>query len=84
VDAGESDPRSTPGSGIGPPIDVQWEIALDLDRHGFSVLDLTPTRAQMDWYAISDRADPQAKAAHTASWYVEAGTQRVRPATSPI
>lgn len=57
---------------------------LDLDRHGFSVLDVTPVRVQMDWYAISDRADPQASAAHTASWYVDAGTQRVRPATSPI
>ena len=57
---------------------------LDFDRHGFSVLDVTPARVQMDWYAISDRADPHATAAHTASWAVDAGTQRVRPATTPI
>jgi alkaline phosphatase D len=38
----------------------------------------------MDWYAISDRADPHATAAHTASWAVDSGTQRVPPATSPI
>jgi alkaline phosphatase D len=57
---------------------------LDFDRHGFSVLDVTPARVQMDWYAISDRSDPHATAAHTASWAVDAGTQRVRPAATPI
>ena len=31
---------------------------LDLDRHGYSVLTLTPGRAQMDWYALTDHADP--------------------------
>jgi alkaline phosphatase D len=48
------------------------------------VLDVTPARAQMDWYAVSDREDPDAAAAHTASWAVDAGTQRVRPATDPV
>jgi alkaline phosphatase D len=57
---------------------------VDLDRHGFSVLEISPARVQMDWYAISDRADPTATAAHTASWVVDAGTQKVRPAPDPI
>jgi alkaline phosphatase D len=57
---------------------------LDLDRHGYSVLEVTPARVQMDWYAISDRADPRATASHTASWAVDAGTHRVRPASDPI
>ena len=33
---------------------------LNFDDHGFSVLDLTPKRAQMDWFVISDRADRDA------------------------
>ena len=33
---------------------------LNFDDHGFSVLDLTPQRAQMDWFVISDRADRDA------------------------
>ena len=30
---------------------------LNFDDHGFSVLDVTPARVQMDWYVIGDRAD---------------------------
>jgi alkaline phosphatase D len=57
---------------------------VDLDRHGYSVLEVTPARVQMDWYATSDRADPMASSAHAASWVVDAGTQKVRPAPDPI
>ena len=30
---------------------------LNFDDHGFSVLDITPARVQMDWFVIGDRAD---------------------------
>ena len=30
---------------------------LNFDDHGFSVLDITAKRAQMDWFIIGDRAD---------------------------
>ena len=33
---------------------------LNFDDHGYSVLDVTPARAQMDWYVIGDRADRDA------------------------
>ena len=33
---------------------------LNFDDHGFSVLDITADRAQMDWFVISDRADRDA------------------------
>ena len=33
---------------------------IDFDDHGFSVLDITAKRAQMDWFVIGDRADKNA------------------------
>ena len=33
---------------------------LNFDDHGYSVLDVTPERVQMDWYVIGDRADRDA------------------------
>ncbi|EHK87603.1 phosphodiesterase/alkaline phosphatase D [Saccharomonospora azurea SZMC 14600] len=50
---------------------------LDFDSHGFSVLDVTPSAVQMDWYALRDRTDPATEARHSVSYVVRAGTQRV-------
>ena len=33
---------------------------LNFDDHGYSVLDITPERLQMDYFVISDRADRDA------------------------
>ena len=33
---------------------------LEFDSHGFSVVDVTPTRVQTDWYYVSDRQNPNA------------------------
>ena len=49
---------------------------LDFDSHGFSVLEVTPAGAQMDWYVLTDRTDPNAAAIHSVSYRVPAGTQR--------
>jgi len=57
---------------------------LDFDNHGYSVLDVTPARVQMDWYVIGDRADRRAGSSNSASWRVDAGSQRVRPAQGPV
>ncbi len=57
---------------------------LNFDDHGYSVLDLTPERAQMDWFVISDRADPQATVRWDASWVTRSGTSRVEPADAPV
>lgn len=56
---------------------------LNFDDHGFSVLDVTPARTQMDWYTV-ERTDPDAAARHQASWAVAAGSQHVRPAAAPV
>ncbi|SDF66096.1 alkaline phosphatase D [Blastococcus aurantiacus] len=53
---------------------------LDFDSHGFSVLQVTPAGAQMDWYVLTDRTDPNAAAVHSVSYRVRAGTQKVEPA----
>ena len=50
---------------------------LDFDNHGFSVLDLTPTRAQMDWYVIGDRADRDTPITWSVSYSTRTGTGRI-------
>ncbi len=57
---------------------------LDFDSHGYSVLDVTPERVQMDWYVLSERTDPRATSVRSTSWTVAAGTQKVAPATGGI
>jgi len=57
---------------------------LDFDEHGFSVLDLTPERAQMDWFIISDRADRDATITWTTSYAAPAGSSRVVPVDHPV
>ncbi|MBC7630642.1 MAG: alkaline phosphatase D family protein [Flavobacterium sp.] len=57
---------------------------INLDDHGYSVLDVTPARVQMDYFVISDRADPAATTTRTASWVVRSGTQTTTPSTTGI
>ncbi len=57
---------------------------LNFDDHGFSVLDLTPKRAQMDWFVISDRADRDATIRHEASWVTRSGTGRIEAVDRPV
>jgi len=54
---------------------------LEFDSHGYSVLDVTPERVQMDWFYVSDRTSPTASVSRGASYAVPAGTQQVRPAS---
>lgn len=53
---------------------------VELDSHGYSVLDITPERVHMDWFALADRTDPGSTAARSASFAVPAGSQRVTEA----
>lgn len=57
---------------------------LNFDDHGYSVLEVTPARVQMDYFRISDRANPKATTARTASWVIANGTQRVAPSATGI
>ncbi|HSE10281.1 MAG TPA: alkaline phosphatase D family protein [Nocardioidaceae bacterium] len=57
---------------------------LNFDDHGFSVLDVTPARTQMDYFVISDRTDPNATVSWTASWATKANSQSVHAVDRPV
>jgi alkaline phosphatase D len=57
---------------------------LNFDDHGYSVFDVTPARAQMDYYVIGDRADRNAGSTWTASWATRSGTSKVMPVAQPV
>ncbi|MDT0435324.1 MULTISPECIES: alkaline phosphatase D family protein [Streptomyces] len=60
---------------------VHW---VDTDRHGYGVLDITAARAQMDYYVLSDRTDPDATSAWARSYRTRSGTQRVERTYDPV
>ncbi|MEJ7833374.1 MAG: alkaline phosphatase D family protein [Nocardioides sp.] len=57
---------------------------LNFDDHGFSVLDITAKRAQMDWFIIGDRADRNTPITHTRSFMTRTGTSRVVEVDRPV
>ncbi len=57
---------------------------LNFDDHGFSILDLTAKRAQMDWFIIGDRADKRTGLTWSTSWATTAGSQTVRQVDAPV
>ncbi len=50
---------------------------LNFDDHGYSVVDITRDRMQMDYFIISDRAQKRATATRTASWATRVNSQKV-------
>ncbi|MFN0067084.1 MAG: alkaline phosphatase D family protein [Limisphaerales bacterium] len=57
---------------------------LEFDSHGYSVVDVTRERIQVDWFYISDRADAAATQAFAAAYRCVAGQNRVTPAAGPV
>ncbi|MET9900594.1 alkaline phosphatase D family protein [Streptomyces sp. NPDC006446] len=60
---------------------VHW---VDTDRHGYGVLDITATRAQMDYYVLSDRTNPNATSSWARSYRTPSGTQKVERTYDPV
>ncbi|MFE1907162.1 alkaline phosphatase D family protein [Streptomyces gardneri] len=60
---------------------VKW---VDMDHHGYGVLDVTSERSQMDYYTVSDKADPAATTAWARSYRTKNGTQRVERVYQPV
>ncbi|MCQ4205802.1 alkaline phosphatase D family protein [Streptomyces longispororuber] len=60
---------------------VKW---LDMDSHGYGVLDVTAERAQMDYYVISDRTDKNATTSWKRSYRTLSGTQKVERVDAPV
>nr|WP_206443900.1 alkaline phosphatase D family protein [Nocardioides sp. KC13] len=57
---------------------------LNFDDHGFSVLDVTRNRAQMDWYVIGERRDAGTPATWTRSYATATGSNRLHHVTEPV
>ncbi|MFD3802713.1 alkaline phosphatase D family protein [Streptomyces sp. NPDC058619] len=60
---------------------VKW---LDMDAHGYGVLDVTAERSQMDYYVVSDKRRPDASAAWSRSYRTLNGTQTVERVHQPV
>ncbi|MFE2234662.1 alkaline phosphatase D family protein [Streptomyces sp. NPDC059442] len=60
---------------------VKW---VDMDHHGYGVLDVTAEQAQMDYYTVSDKARTDATAAWARSYRTVNGTQRVERVYQPV
>ncbi|MEV0319631.1 alkaline phosphatase D family protein [Streptomyces sp. NPDC050658] len=60
---------------------VKW---LDMDSHGYGVLDVTAERSQMDYYVLSDRTDPEATSSWARSYRTLSGTQKVERVDAPV
>lgn len=57
---------------------------LNFDDHGFSVLDVTPERAQMDWFIIGGAADPNADLTWTRSYATNTGSSVLHQVGKPV
>ncbi|NXY98321.1 alkaline phosphatase D family protein [Streptomyces sp. BR123] len=60
---------------------VKW---LDMDAHGYGVLDVTSERSQMDYYVVSDKRRQDATSAWSRSYRTLNGTQKVERVWSPV
>jgi alkaline phosphatase/alkaline phosphatase D len=59
---------------------VKW---VELDGHGFGVLDLSPSRCRMDWYHLADRTSAGSGSSWVAGWSVGRGSSRLRRESAP-
>ncbi|MFD9124587.1 alkaline phosphatase D family protein [Kitasatospora sp. NPDC059571] len=60
---------------------IKW---VDLDSHGYGVLDITPQAVQMDYYVLSDRTRKDATTKWTRSYRTRTGTQQIERVWSPV
>jgi alkaline phosphatase D len=60
---------------------VKW---VDMDSHGYGVLDVTAERTQMDYYVISDKTDRAASARWARSYRTRSGSQKIERADAPV
>ncbi|MFG2644189.1 alkaline phosphatase D family protein [Streptomyces sp. NPDC048370] len=60
---------------------VKW---VDMDHHGYGVLDVTTERTQMDYYTVSDRTKPDATTAWQRSYRTRSGTQKIERVYQPV
>ncbi|AZZ81991.1 alkaline phosphatase D family protein [Gordonia alkanivorans] len=80
---------NVPENTAGPTIAAAFGAAnhhiryCELDSHGYSVLTVTPSATQMDWYFLNDKTNPRSGQYYAKSFRVRSGTQRVQPVGRP-
>ncbi|MGW7417429.1 alkaline phosphatase D family protein [Streptomyces sp. NPDC054863] len=57
---------------------------VDMDSHGYGVLDVTAEHSQMDYYAVSDKTRQDATSTWRRSYRTLSGTQRVERVHQPV
>ncbi|WP_109300100.1 alkaline phosphatase D family protein [Aquimarina sp. AU474] len=55
---------------------------VDLDNHGYFVLDVNQNRAQADWYDIADLSKPTVGERRSRGWYVNSNDCKIRKASN--
>ncbi|MEV6397638.1 alkaline phosphatase D family protein [Streptomyces sp. NPDC051907] len=60
---------------------VKW---VDMDAHGYGVLDVTAERSQMDYYVLSDKSKKDATSKWARSYRTLSGTQHVERVDQPV
>ncbi|WP_324793321.1 alkaline phosphatase D family protein [Streptomyces cyaneofuscatus] len=60
---------------------VKW---VDMDSHGYGVLDVTAERSQMDYYVLSDKTAQDATSAWVRSYRTRRSTQKVERVDRPV
>lgn len=56
---------------------------VDLDAHGYVVVDVTPERVQADWWNVDTVLTPSDGETHAASWQLRDGAGHIEPAPGP-
>lgn len=56
---------------------------LDVDRHGYFILDVQPEEVQADWYLMESIVVPDANEIFAGGWFSTDGGNHISPRTSP-
>ncbi|MCL2535878.1 MAG: alkaline phosphatase D family protein [Nocardiaceae bacterium] len=57
---------------------------VELDSHGYGVFEVNKQGAQMDWFFVSDPADPRGTVRYATSYRVADGAQQMQPVAGPL
>ncbi len=57
---------------------------MNIDQHGYMLVDFTPDRAQAEWYYVNSLLSPGAEANFAAAWYVNSGSPELHQASAPL
>jgi len=64
--------------------DNPWVKYVELDSHGYSIVDVIKDRLNVDWYFVSDRTDPNATQEFGATFKTDAGSNAVSAGDGPV